>query len=113
MSHRSRDASGLERWRVTAEIRVPESALGGIYDKARQLSKPGQQLEVNDVDFSPTLAERQATAATLRADIYRRAAAEAAEAAKVWPARGRRVHRADFANAGIPRRPEEHPTELQ
>ncbi len=102
-SDRSRDASGLERWRVMAEVRLPESALGGIYDKARQLSKPGQQLEVNEVDFSPTLAEREATAAKLRADIYRRAAEEAAEAAKVWPDQGFRVHRVDFETAGMPR----------
>lgn len=102
-SDRSRDASGLERWRVTAEVRVPEGALGGIYDKARQLSKPGQQLEVNQVDFSPTLAEREDTAAKLRADIYGRAAKEAAEVAKVWPDRGFRVQRVDFENAGIPR----------
>ncbi|MFN4090370.1 MAG: hypothetical protein ACK4QW_15180 [Alphaproteobacteria bacterium] len=102
-SDRSRDASGLERWRITAEVRLPETAMGGIYDRARQLSKPGQQLEVHEVDFSPTLAERETTAAGLRAEIYRRAAEEASETAKVWPDRGFRVQRVDFAGVAHPR----------
>lgn len=94
---RTRDASGLERWRVTAEARLPEAKLGGIYDRAQKISKPGQQVTVSDVRFEPTLAEREATAAKLRSEIYRQAAEEVRHAAQVWPDRGFRVQRIDFA----------------
>ncbi len=104
--NRSRDASGLERWRIVAEARLPESALGGIYDRAQAASKPGQQVSIAEVDFSPTLAEREATMAKLRADIYRRAAEEAARAAEVWPDRGFRVQRVEFAFGGGPTPPQ-------
>ena len=98
---RTRDASGLERWRVTAEARLSEAGLGGIYDRSQKVSRPGQQVTVTEVQFQPTLAERETTAAKLRAEIYRRAAEEVARAAQVWPDRGFRVQRIDFA-FGLP-----------
>lgn len=93
---RSRDESGLERWRITAEARLPESELGGIYDRARNLSQPGQQIQIADVDFTPTLEEREAAAAELRAAIYREAQAEVKRVAEAFPEAGYRVTRVDF-----------------
>lgn len=95
---RSRDSSDLERWRITAEARVPEAQLAGIYDRARSISRPGTQVRIGNVDFSPTLEARQETLAELRAEIYRRAAAEADAVSAVWPDRSFRVHRIDFGS---------------
>ncbi|HET9149025.1 MAG TPA: hypothetical protein VFO61_00975 [Alphaproteobacteria bacterium] len=101
---RSQDSAGLERWQATAEARLPESALGGLDARARSASAPGLQVRVQSVDFVPTLAEREATLGTLRADIYARAKAEAERLAKVWPDRGYRVARIDFLGGGpLPR----------
>lgn len=101
---RSQDSAGLERWRATAETRLPESALGGLDARARSASAPGLQVRVQSVDFVPTLAEREATLGALRADIYARAKAEAERLAKVWPDRGYRVTRIDFLAEGpLPR----------
>lgn len=94
---RSRDSSDLERWRIVAEARIPEAQLAGIYERARAISRPGTQVRIGDVDFSPTLEARQETLAELRAEIYRRAAAEAEAVGAVWPDRAFRVHRIDFA----------------
>jgi len=102
---RRRDASGLERWRITAETRLPEAALAGLYDRAKSISKPGRQVDVVQIDFTPTLAEREETAARLRADIYRRARAEAEAVAVIWPQRGFRVQRVDFDSDGGQPRP--------
>lgn len=99
---RSRDESGLERWRITAETRLPESELGGIYDRARNLSQPGQQIQIADVDFTPTLAEREAAAAQLRAAIYREAQAEVKRVAEAFPDAGYRVTRVDFVFNAAP-----------
>lgn len=102
---RRRDASGLERWRITAEARLPEAALAGLYDRAKSISKPGRQVDVAQIDFTPTLAEREETAARLRADIYRRARAEAEAVSVIWPTRGFRVQRVDFDSDGGQPRP--------
>jgi hypothetical protein len=71
-----RDDSGFERWTVTAEARVPESALSDLTAKTKQATKPGRALRVANIDYSPTRAEREAVIDALRARIYARAAKE-------------------------------------
>jgi len=87
-----RDDAGFERWRVIAEARVPEAALADLPNKAKDASVPGSALSVSSVDYTPTLAEREATVAELRARIYARAAAELAVLNKVFPDRNFRIH---------------------
>jgi uncharacterized protein YggE len=102
---RTQDAAGLERWRAVAEARLPEAALGGLDERARDLSQPGMQVRVQAVQFVPTLAEREAAVGSLRLSIYDQAKAEAARLAKLWPERGYRVARVDFIENGGPPRP--------
>lgn len=99
---RSQDSAGLERWRVTAEARLPEKSLGGLDDRAKSLSQPGLQLRIATTQFTPTLGEREATLAKLRATLYAQAKAEAEQAAKTWPDRAYRVARVDFQQIGMP-----------
>jgi hypothetical protein len=99
---RSQDSAGLERWRVTAEARLPEKSLGGLDDRAKSLSQPGLQLRIATTQFTPTLDEREATLAKLRATLYAQAKAEAEQAAKTWPDRAYRVARVDFQQIGMP-----------
>jgi hypothetical protein len=97
---RSQDPAGLERWRAVAEARLPETALGGLDERAKSLSQPGMQVRVQAVQFIPTLAEHEAVLATLRGTLYEQAKAEAERLAKLWPERGYRVARIDFLNEG-------------
>jgi hypothetical protein len=99
---RSQDPAGLERWRVEAETRLPEAALGGLADRARTASKPGQQVRIAAVDFTPTLAEREDAVASLRSLLYRRAADEAKRASEGLPGKPYRVRQIDFAIDGGP-----------
>ena len=99
---RSQDSAGLERWRVIAEARLPEKSLGGLDDRAKSLSQPGLQLRIAATQFLPTLGEREATLAKLRATLYAQAKAEAEQAAKTWPDRAYRVARVDFQQIGMP-----------
>lgn len=89
--NRIQDAAGLERWRVMAETRLAESALGGLDERAKQQSQPGLQLRIQAIQFTPTLAEHEATLANLRNQLYEQAKAEAARVAKLWPERNFRV----------------------
>jgi hypothetical protein len=102
---RSRDSAGLERWSTTAEARLPETALGGLDERARGLSQPGMQVRVQAVQFVPTLAERETALNGLRENIYEQAKAEADRLSELWPDRGYRVARVDFMADNPPVRP--------
>lgn len=95
---RGRDESGLERWSATAEARLPETALGGLEGRADEASRPGLQLRVAATDFAPTLAEREAVKAQLRAEIYARAGEELSRLNQAFPDRDYRVATIDFVN---------------
>lgn len=101
---RFQDESGLERWRARAEARLPETALGGIADRAEDASRPGLQVRVENTDFSPTLAEIEAVEADLRSELYERAREELDRLNQVFPDRDYRVATIDFLNQGY------HPT---
>jgi len=71
-----RDPSGLERLTFTAEIRVIEHQLTGLYDKAKTLSKPGMALNVQAINWIPSLQQNEAAAARARNTLYRLASEE-------------------------------------
>ncbi len=100
---RQQTDTGFEQWLIVGEARLPQQALTGIYDRVEQASSKGKTFSILGIDFSPSLAEREATAAKLRAAIYERAAAEAKQVAKMLPDIGFAVHRVDFEDSGLPR----------
>ncbi len=93
---RATDSAGLERWRALAEARLPDTALGGLSDKARQASRPGLQIRVDAVEFTPTPAEVDTVRTRLRGEIYRKAAAELKALEQVFPGRSFRMGSIDF-----------------
>lgn len=97
---RAQDKAGLERWHLEAEARVKESGLDGIYDRAKELSRPGEQVTVVAVDFTPTVAEREKVMGDLRAQIYAQAKDEIARLAAVFPERKFRLREAQFGFQG-------------
>lgn len=99
---RGQTDTGFEEWVIVAEARVPQSALTGVYDRVKEASSRGRTMSILHIDFRPSLAERQATAAKLRATLYKRAAEEAAAIGNVFPDRGFQVHRVDFNAGGMP-----------
>ena len=97
---RSRDQTGLERWHLEAETRVAETALDGLYDRAKAQSLPGEQVGVASIDFTPELAEREAVMAELRAKIYAQAKEELGRLAAVYPDRSFRLREVNFGLQG-------------
>jgi hypothetical protein len=95
---RSTDQAGLERWRAVAEARLAENALGGLADKARQASRPGLQLRIASIEFTPTLIETEAVRARLRAEIYGKAASELKALEQSFPGRKFRMGNIDFVD---------------
>ena len=99
------DPAGLERWRIAAEARLPEAALAGLADKAKAASRPGIQVRLAGIDFTPTVAEREAGYAKLRAEIYGEAEAELARLKSAMADRPYRIKRVNFQPEGQPPRP--------
>ncbi len=93
---RNQDASGLEHWHAVLEARLPEAQLGGLSDRAKQASKPGLQLKVQNVDFTPTLAEVEATNAKLRVEMYKKVNEALAQLNQAEPDRKYRIQRVNF-----------------
>ena len=68
--YRFQDQSGLERLQVTAEARLPDSALSNLRDGAKTISKPGEQYTISDIQFTPSLEEVEQVKKDVRAQIY-------------------------------------------
>lgn len=100
---RLRDEAGFERWRITAEARLPSTALGGIGSTVGDLGEAGRSYALLGIDFTPTLAEREAALAELRAEIYQRAADELERLKAVYPDRGYRVAAINIGQGAVPR----------
>ncbi|WP_207479952.1 hypothetical protein [Arenibaculum pallidiluteum] len=107
----STDSAGLERWYAEAQARLAETQLGGLGERARQASRPGLQLRVDRIDFTPTLAEVEAVKTRLRAEIYRRVGEEIAAVNAAYSDRAFRLGTVRFQEPGMPGMP--HPARMK
>jgi hypothetical protein len=94
--NRSQTDTGLESWFAQFEARLPESSLGGLNEKATKLSKPGMQLNVGQIDFSPTLEETEAVKTSLRKQLMDKVNAELKAVNAAFPGRDFRVSEISF-----------------
>jgi hypothetical protein len=95
-SRQQLDQTGLNRWYVSAEARIPEAALAGLQDRAKDASSPGYKVTISNVDFTPSLAEFEQLRGDLRAEIYQQALDEVARLNKVMPGADYHVRKIDF-----------------
>lgn len=96
------DDAGFERWSVIAEARVPEAALSDLSAKATGATKPGRSLTVASIDYSPTMAEREAITDTLRTKVYERVGKEITALNAAFADRSFRVRMIDFTQSFRP-----------
>jgi hypothetical protein len=94
--NRNQDQTGLDHWNALFEARLPETALGGLTDAAKKLSKPGMQLMIANVDFSPTLEENEAVRSGLRVQIYKIANDQLTALNSAMPGRAYRIALVNF-----------------
>jgi predicted secreted protein len=95
--NRSSDKTGLENWSVTFESRLPEALLNGLSDNTKKFSKPGMQLSIGDIDFTPSLEEMEAARGTLRTQIYKTANEQLTALNTAMPGRNYRIAMVNFA----------------
>lgn len=94
--------AGLERWRIFFEARLAADKLADLGAKVKAGEKAGRGFKIAEVDYSPTLAERQAAMASLRTQIYAQVDAELKQVNKAFPGRDFRVRSVGFGPIGRP-----------
>lgn len=93
---RSLDSSGLEKLYVEAEARVSESALTNVNAQAKSISRSGMDYKVQNVDFTPSLADIEKVKESLRKTIYREAQAEIKALNELYPNQSYSLHGVRF-----------------
>lgn len=96
------DDAGFERWRLVAEARVPEAVLSELAGKAKDATRPGRALSVASIEYTPTLAEREAVLDRLRTEVYARVAREIEALNGAFADRAFRVRQIDFTSGFRP-----------
>lgn len=99
--NRSLDQSGLERVQMSAQARLPSSDLGGLRDRAKAVSKPGETFTLDNVEFTPSEAEIREANAALRLQVYQQAKNEMANLAKLYPGQNYFIHTIDFVGSSV------------
>jgi hypothetical protein len=94
--NRNQDSSGLEQLTAQAEARIPEKELTNVRDAAKGVSKPGATYIIDNIDFTPTLAEYEQSRAKLRELLYNKVKAELGRLNSVYPEAHFTVQRIDF-----------------
>lgn len=94
--NRFQDQTGMEQWNISYEARLPENMLSGLNENAKKLSKPGMQISISTIDFSPTLEETQAVMAQLRSKIYKMANEQLGALNSAFPNRNYRISMINF-----------------
>jgi len=93
---RNQDQTGMEHWSAIFEARLAESDLNGLNDSAKKLSKPGMQLSIIGIDFTPTLEEKETARGGLRSQIYKIASDQLAALNAAMPGRNYRIALVNF-----------------
>ncbi|NKB47253.1 MAG: hypothetical protein GKR77_05635 [Legionellales bacterium] len=99
---RSQDRSGLEQLNVRAQARVPEAALTKLNSQAKAVSKAGATYRIDQVDFTPSLAEVEAVNTQVRQKIYTQINAEITQLNQDFSGKQYTVHQIDFVGVGLP-----------
>ncbi len=98
--NRRTDRSGLVQWSVQAEARMDADGLSGFEQRAQKASRGGFTIRLNNVDWTPTLAEREAGMADLRKKLYKAAMEERDMVNQVFGERSFRIGLVDFVGTG-------------
>ena len=104
----SQDQSGLETVQLQAQARLEQKQIGHLRSNAKKLSRPGLNMQIQDVSFDASLSDQEATRAQLRSTIYQRAKEELAKINALYPQHTFVLGEINFINNLTPIRRELH-----
>lgn len=92
----TQNESGLEQIHALAELRLPQNALANMQPQAKTISRPGLNIKISNIDFTPSLDEIENTRNDLRSKIYALVNDEIARLSKIYPKQSYSIHAIDF-----------------
>jgi len=99
--NQSLDQSGLERVQMRAEGRIASGDLGGLRDRAKAISVPGETFTLDNVDYTPSEEEFRNADTALRNNIYSQAKAEIDNLNKLYPDQKFYLHNVNFLGSEV------------
>lgn len=99
--NRTKGNTGLEQWVINVEGRLGSDELDGVRGKFSSQNIPGYRMRLQNINYSPTEAEKSANFILLRKNIYAQAAAELDMLNSLFPARKYRISRIDFSPSAL------------
>lgn len=99
--NRQQDKTGLEGVIIRAQARVAQSDLSGLRNAAKNISKPGESFNIDNVEFTANEDETRAANVALRNDIYQQAKREIDTLNNVYPTQKYYLHQIDFVQTPI------------
>lgn len=100
--NRSLSQSGLEQVQISSQARLPSSDLGGLRDRTKAITKPGETYTLDNVEFIPSESELRTANTNLRNVIYQQAKNEIDVLNKVNPEQHYYIHTIDFVGRMTP-----------
>lgn len=102
---RSQDQSGLEKVHVEAQARLPNNQLNNLRSKAESFSKPGMKYQLIDIQYTPSLSDKEVLQERLRQKLYERIKQELDLVSKMYPKQQYYVHKVYFGQNGVTPQP--------
>jgi predicted secreted protein len=102
--NRQLDSSGLENIQISAESRLPQTELAGLRNKAKAISKPGENFTIDNIQFTPSDEELKRANIDLRHNLYQQVKEELDAINKMYPEQKYYIHQINF-NSGTPIEP--------
>jgi hypothetical protein len=99
--NRQLDNSGLESIQMTTQARLPQTDLANLRNKAKSISKPGETLTIDNIQFTPSEDELRQANITLRNNLYQQAKAEVDVLNKMYPDQKYYLHQINFISTPI------------
>lgn len=93
---RGQDESGLAKLDVQAQARVGLEQLNSVYAQASKVSRPGENYNIQQIDFKPSSQELQAAKSQLRLTLYKQVSQEIDALNQAFPGQHYTVHHLEF-----------------
>jgi len=94
--NRRKSQSGLEQLNVIAQARLAKNQLPPLRRKAKAVSKSGETYRIQDIRFTPSLAEIEKVRNALREKVYNQVKGEIAALNRVYPEQHYYLHNVNF-----------------
>lgn len=98
---RQLDKSGLESIQMMAQVRLPQTDLANLRDKAKAISKPGETFTIDNVQFTPSNEEVRQAEMNLRNNLYSQAKTEIDNLNKLYPEQKYYLHQINFISSPV------------